>query len=135
MALGREVHHRLGTVFREQRANGVAVGDIAAHEENPVVTEQALDALEMSGVGQGVEDHETVHGGGESLPDEVGADEARASGDDPGAHAHTAEAGSRFRAAAERAGTLFRKVIFGPKLSRPQDRVTIPAARHSKNRP
>ena len=86
MALGREVDHPVDGVFREQRAHGLVVADVAPHEG---VVGSVLDVAqvgEVARIGQQVEVDDPVVGVfRDEQPHDVRADESGAAGYEDGA--------------------------------------------------
>ncbi len=81
--LGREVDH--GVVGGHERLDGGGVGDVADDQLDPVGREVG-QRLGARGVGQLVEDGDPGVGVLDHVPDEVGADEAGAAGDEQMVH-------------------------------------------------
>ena len=82
MALGGEVED--GFVARQHPPKGLDVADVGVHEPVPALV-GTLDVLQRrpaAGVGQGVVHRDLVVGVGEDPAQVVGADEARAAGDE-----------------------------------------------------
>ncbi len=120
MTLGREVHHGLGTVFGKQGPHRVAVGDVSAHEQHTIVAEGALEVLEVTGIGQGVEDHQSVRGRGERLAHEIRPDESGPARDDPRAQVPVPEFDSKGEPRQKaKAGALVRGDILDRSLAAP----------------
>ena len=85
VALGGEVHDRVGPMLGEQTRNQRTVADIALHEDVPVVG-QALERFAIAGVGQQVQvDHPGI-ARAEQVMNEVGPDESGTAGDKNRAH-------------------------------------------------
>ena len=87
VCLGGEVDDGAGRMFAEQLAHALAVGDVHAYEGVARMASQSLEVLEVARVRQAIRDQHAVAGLGQREADEVGADEARAPGDDQRAHA------------------------------------------------
>jgi hypothetical protein len=68
-------------VLGEHARDQIRVGDIALDEPHARILERRAEVQQTPGVGQLVEDDETVGGVGEGVVNEVGADEAGSPGD------------------------------------------------------
>ena len=84
--LRREVEHRGRPVFREDPGHRLDVRDVGLHEGDPRTPERRLQIAQAAGVGQLVENDETIGGMVEGVLDKVGADEAGSSGDEKCGH-------------------------------------------------
>jgi hypothetical protein len=82
VALGGEVDERPRAVLGQEPRHEFAVGDVAPHEPVPRVIGQAREVGQVAGVGELVEVHDRLVGGGEPVEHEVTADEAGAAGDE-----------------------------------------------------
>ena len=82
VALGGEVDDRPNLVLGQEPFDEAAVGDVAADEDVPRVVGQAVEIADVARVGELVEVHDPLTGGGEPVDHEVGADEAGAAGDE-----------------------------------------------------
>ena len=81
MALGREIEHGPRPVHRQQRLDLRAIADVAADEQVPRIPFQRGEVAQVAGVGKLVEIDDRLFACRAPVEDEVGADEAGASGD------------------------------------------------------
>src|SRR5665213_2468195 len=82
MRLGGEVDDRARPVLREESGDQRAVADVAVHEHVARVGRKAREVGGIAGVSQLVEIDHTLVLRGQPVEDEIGADEARAAGDE-----------------------------------------------------
>jgi hypothetical protein len=84
MALGGEVDDGARPVFGQQLVQQDALADVALHEHMPAVAAQAVEVVQVAGVGERVEIDDGLGPADEPVVDEVAADEAGAAGDKEG---------------------------------------------------
>ena len=86
VALGREVDHAVDGVFREQRAHGVVVADVAPDEGIVGGVFDVAEVGEVARIGQQVEVDDSIVGVfRDEQPHDVRADESGAAGYEDGA--------------------------------------------------
>ena len=87
MRLGGEVQHARKRMFLEQALHQTRVADVALDEGDAAVGDQRLEAADVGGIGQRVEDHHAVVGTRRTPSmHQVLADEAGAPGDQNAMH-------------------------------------------------
>ena len=83
VAFGREVDHDIGLFLLKEPVHGFGVGDVGAHEAKARVLHDGSQRLHVAGVGQLVQADDAVLGMmAQQIIDKIGADKARAAGDD-----------------------------------------------------
>ncbi len=98
-----EVHHQPDAFAGQQLLDRGLVADVTVDEGDAPV--DIGEGAAVAGVGQRVEDDDPVVGSGvEPVPDEVGADEAGAAGDEDGGRRPAGHAGGPSRSSTHRAG-------------------------------
>jgi hypothetical protein len=78
--LGREIQDGVGAVLGEHARHRLAIGDVAAHEGHPRVLQRRVEVQQAAGVGQLVDDNETIGGVRERVVNEIRADESGSAG-------------------------------------------------------